>query len=138
MRAIATACAVVAVAWPISARADLNMRPGLWEAIMTVGGNEMPPDQKCYLQKDIDNLDRFQQGKDPPGRNPCTTSGYSALGNTMRYTLTCNINGKKTVSAVTMNYDGTRITGEVTGVDSTRSRLINTRIGDCSQSSFGE
>jgi hypothetical protein len=114
------------------------MEPGLWEAIMTVGGNPMPPDRKCYIQKDVDNLDRFQRGQDPPGRNPCTASGYKALGNTMSYTLTCEINGKKTVSAVTMNYDGARITGEVTGLDGTRSRLVNTRTGDCSASSFGD
>ena len=138
MRAVATACAVVALAWPISARADLNMEPGLWEAIMTVGGNQMPPDQKCYLQKDVDNLDRFQRGQGPAAGNPCTTSGYNAVGNTMRYTLSCTIKGKKTVSAVTMNYDRTRITGEITSVDGTRSRLINSRIADCSKSSFGE
>ena len=138
MRAVATACAIAALLSPISARADLNMEPGQWEAIMTVGGNEMPPDQKCYLQKDVDNLDRFQRGQGPTAGNPCTTSGYKAVGNTMSYTLSCTINGKKTVSAVTMNYDRTRITGEITTVDGTRSRLINTRTGDCSKSSFGD
>jgi hypothetical protein len=138
MRAVAAACAGIVFLSPISARADLNMKPGQWEAIMTVDGNQMPPDQKCYLQKDVDNLDRFQRGQDPPGRNPCATSGYSALGNTMSYTLTCQINGKKTVSAVTMNYDSSRITAEVTGVDGTRSRLVNTRVGDCNASSFGD
>ena len=39
MRAVVTACAVVALLSPISAWADLNMVPGQWEAIMTVGGN---------------------------------------------------------------------------------------------------
>ena len=138
MRAVAAACAVAALLAPIPAWAELNMEPGQWEAIMTVGGNEMPPDQKCYLQKDIDNLDRFQRGEGTAAGNPCTTSGYAAIGNTMSYTLTCTIKGNKTVSAVTMNYDRTRITGEITGVDGTRSRLINTRIGDCSKSSFGD
>ena len=137
MRAVVAACAVALLA-PISAWADLNMEPGLWETIMTVGGNEMPPDRKCYVQKDIDDLDRFQRGQGKTAGNPCTTAGYTALGNTMSYTLTCTINGKRTVSAVTMSYDRTRITGEITGVDGTQSRLINTRIGECSKSSFGQ
>ena len=136
MRAVATLCAVAALISPISARAELNMRPGMWESLMTVGDNQMPPDRKCYLQKDVDNLDQFQRGG-PPGQNPCSTSGYKATGNAMSYTLTCVINGKKTVSAVTMNYEGDRITGVITGVDGTVSHLINSRTGDCNQSSFG-
>jgi len=120
----------------MSAWAELNMEPGLWEAIMTVGDNRMPPEQKCYLQKDVDALDRFQRGADPSGKNPCSASGYKAIGNTMKYTLTCVINGRKSVSAVTMNYDGIRITGEIAAVDGTVSRVLNSRIGDCSQSSF--
>jgi len=136
MRAVAVACAVVALGLPMSAWAELNMEPGLWEAIMTVGDNRMPPEQKCYLQKDIDALDRFQRGADPPANNPCSASGFRAIGNTMNYTLTCVINGRKSVSAVTMNYDAIRITGEIAGIDGTVSRVLNTRIGDCSQSSF--
>jgi uncharacterized protein DUF3617 len=136
MRVVATLGTVVALALPIPAWADLNMQPGLWEALMTVGGNQMPPDQKCYLKKDVDALDRFQRGTEPPGKNPCSASGYGALGNSMSYTLTCVINGKKSISAVTMNYDGTRISGQITGVDGTVTQVLNTRVGDCSQSSF--
>ena len=33
---------------------------------MSVGGNSMRTEQKCYLQKDIDSLDRFQRGVEPP------------------------------------------------------------------------
>jgi len=113
------------------------MQPGLWEEIKTVAGNQMPPAQKCYLQKDVDALDRFQRGTDPPGKNPCSTSGYRAFGNTMSYTLTCVISGRKSTSAVTLNYDGTRITGEITGLDGTASQVMNTRVGDCGASSFG-
>ncbi len=136
MRVVIALCAVVALTAPISARAELNMRPGMWEAIMSVGGNQMPPEQKCYVQKDVDTLDRFQRGTEPPGKNPCSASGYQALGNTMSYTLTCVINGKKSVSAVTLTYDGNRITGEITGVDGTVTQVVNTRTGDCSKSSF--
>jgi len=113
------------------------MEPGLWESIMTVAGNQMPPDRKCYLKKDVDDLDRFQRGAEPAGKNPCSTKGFKALGNTMSYTLTCVIKGKKSTSAVTMNYDGTRITGEIASVEGTVSRLINTRVSDCNESSFG-
>jgi uncharacterized protein DUF3617 len=137
MRAVAFICAAVALASPIPAWAELNMRPGLWESVMTVGGNAMPPEQKCYLQRDVDTLDRFQRGQERPEKSPCSASGYRALGNTMSYTLTCQVKGNKTVSAVTTTYEGDRITGEITGVDGTVTRLVNTRIGECSNSSFG-
>ena len=138
MRFFPIAGVVTALMFPISAWADdLNMRPGLWESIMKAGGNATPSEQKCYLQKDIDALDRFQRGAQPPGQSPCSASEYKALGNTMSYTLTCEINGKKTVSAVTTTYDGDHITGLIAGIDGTVTELVNTRIGDCSQSSFG-
>lgn len=136
MRSVVALSAVIALASPISAHAELNMRPGMWEALMTVGRNQMPPEQKCYLQKDVDALDRFQRGAEPQGKNPCSASGYKALGNSMSYTLTCVINGKKSVSAVAMNYDGSRISGQISGVDGTVTQVLNTRIGDCSESSF--
>ena len=137
MKAIPTACAAIALAFPISAWADLNMRPGLWESIMKAGGNATPSEQKCYLQKDIDALDRFQRGVEHPSQSPCSASEYKSLGNTMSYTLTCEINGKKTVSAVTTTYDGDHITALIAGVDGTVTESANTRIGDCTQSSFG-
>jgi hypothetical protein len=138
MKPIPAACAIVALVFPISAWADLNMQPGLWESTMTVGGNAMPLEQKCYLQKDIDALDRFQRGLDPPGQTPCSASNYREVGNAMTYTLTCQIGGKKTISAVTTTYDGDRITGTISGLDGTVSTILNTRINDCTESSFGE
>ncbi len=137
MRLIPIVLAAALLSFPISASAQLNMKPGLWEATMSVGGNVMPTEQKCYLQKDVDTLDRFQRGLEPSGQNPCTASGYKALGNTMTYTLTCEIKGKKSISAVTTTYDGDRITGTIAGVDGTVTRLVNNRIGDCTESSFG-
>ncbi len=136
MRVIAALTIMVGLAAPMPAWAELNMRPGMWESIMTVGGNQMPPDRKCYLQKDIDALDRFQRGAGPQGKSPCTASGYREFGNSMSYSLTCVINGQKSVSAVTMNYDRDRITGEITPVNGPVSAVVNTRTGDCSQSSF--
>jgi hypothetical protein len=123
--------------FPVSAWADLNMQPGLWESTMTVGGNAMPAERKCYLQKDVDTLDRFQRGVATPGGAPCSASNYHELGNTMQYTLTCQIAGKKSVSAVSTTYDGDRITGTIAGIDGTVSTMVNNRIGDCSESSFG-
>jgi hypothetical protein len=137
MRITPTACIAAALLLPVSASAELNMKPGLWETATTVSGSPMPVEQKCYLQKDIDSLDRFQRGQAPAGQNPCSTSNYKALGNTMTYTLTCQFNGKKSVSAVTTTYDGDRITGLIAGADGTVTQLLNNRIGDCSQSSFG-
>ncbi|HLJ21664.1 MAG TPA: hypothetical protein VKU84_15770, partial [Stellaceae bacterium] len=113
MRAVAVLCAVAALASPIPAWAELNMQPGMWDEIKTVGSNQLPPERKCYLQKDVDALDGFQRGTAPAGKSPCSASGYKAVGNFTSYTLTCAINGMKSVSAVTLHYDGTRITGEI-------------------------
>ena len=136
MRPLAILCALVAVASAVPARAELNMRPGMWNEIRTVGGSQMPPEDKCYLQKDVDALDGFQRGTAPAGKSSCSASDYKAVGNFMSYTLTCVVNGKKNISAVTMHYDGDRITGQIRGVDGTTTLVLNTRIGDCSKSSF--
>ena len=136
MRIIPTALIAGTLLVPVSASAELNMKPGLWEAVMSVAGNPARTEQKCYLQKDVDSLDRFQRGEAAPGQ-ACSTSNYQALGNTMTYTLTCQFNGKKSVSAVTTNYDGDHIIGLIAGADGTITQLTNTRIGDCTQSSFG-
>jgi hypothetical protein len=136
MKLLIAAAAVVAVVFPVAARADLNMQPGLWEAVMTRGSDKTQPDQKCYLKKDIDALDLFQRGIRTPSQNPCKASNYKAIGNRTQYTLTCKTNGQMTVNSVTMTYGGTRITGEIAGIDGGITRVVNTRIGDCSQSSF--
>ena len=136
MRLAAGVIAFVALLSPITARAELNMQPGLWESIVSVGGNQMPPEQKCYLQKDIRTLDEFQRGISTPSQNPCKASNYRAIGNSMKYSLSCLINGQLTVSAATMIYDGTRITGQVTAVDGTITKIVNTRLGACTKSSF--
>ena len=127
---------LLAAMLPVEARADLNMQPGLWESATMVGGTTMSTEKKCYLQKDIKALERFQQGESPPGA-PCKATGYKATGNTARYTLTCETEGRKTVSSVTMSYEGTVIRGSIETEGSPASTVVNSRIGDCSQSSFG-
>ncbi len=136
MRVVFGAVALAALVSPVAARADLNMQPGLWEAIMTRGNTQTPPDQKCYLPKDIVAVDQFQRGIKTPSQNPCRASDFQAIGNRVKYNMTCKINGQLNVSAVTMVYDGTKVTGEISGVDGTVTTVVNTRIGDCTQSSF--
>ena len=119
------------------ARADLNMRPGLWEATTTVGGNVLATEQKCYLQKDIDTLEKFQQGTSDTSKSPCTATNYTAVGNRMSYTLVCEVGGKKSVSAITTVYDGEQVNASIAGVDGTISTVQSKRIGDCTESSFG-
>ena len=136
MRSLAAAVALVAVLCPVTARADLNMQPGQWEAVMTRGSSQMAPDRKCYLKKDVEAVDLFQRGIKTPSQNPCRASNYKAIGNRVQYTMSCRANGQITVNSVTMVYDATRITGEIRGVDGTITTIINTRTGDCSQSSF--
>lgn len=131
-------CATLLALMPlVPAWADLNMQPGLWESATMVGGETRSTERKCYMRKDIDALEKFQQGQSPPGA-PCTASGYKALGNTMNYTVTCEMNGTKTVSAVTATYGGTVIHGSIASLDGTVSAtFVNSRIGGCSESSFG-
>lgn len=133
---VAAAVALVAVLSPVAAQADLNMQPGFWESVMTRGSDQTAPDKKCYLKKDVDALDQFQRGIKTPSQNPCRASNYKAIGNRVQYTMTCKANGQMTVNSVTMVYDATRITGEIRGVDGTITKVVNTRTGDCSQSSF--
>src|SRR5690242_21577255 len=72
----------------LPAWADLNMQPGLWESSTMVGGETRSTEQKCYVQKDVEALEKFQKGQSPLAA-PCRASGYKALGNTTSYTLTC-------------------------------------------------
>ena len=136
MRLLIAAVALAAIVHPVAARADLNMQPGLWESVMTRGSDQTQPDQKCYLKRDVDAVDLFQRGIKTPSQNPCKASDYKAIGNRVQYTMTCRTNGQTTVNSVTMVYDGTRITGEIGSIDGTKTQVVNTRIGDCSQSSF--
>ena len=136
MRPLATAIALFAVLSPVAAQADLNMQPGQWEAVMTNAAGQTQPDRKCYLKKDVDAVDLFQRGIKTPSQNPCRASNYKGIGNRVQYTMSCRANGQITVNSVTMVYDATRITGEIRGVDGTITTVVNTRIGDCSQSSF--
>ena len=134
---LAIAALAFSLSLPGPARADLNMRPGLWEATTTVGGNVLNTEQKCYLQKDIDTLEKFQQGTSDTSKAPCTATNYTAVGNRMSYTLTCEIAGKKSVSAITTVYDGDEVHASISGVDGTISTVQSKRIGDCTESSFG-
>jgi len=120
----------------LPAWADLNMQPGLWESSTMVGGETRSTEQKCYVQKDVEALEKFQKGQSPLAA-PCRASGYKALGNTTSYTLTCEMNGNKSVSAVTAIYDGSMIHGSITNADGNVSTFVNSRIGDCGRSSFG-
>jgi hypothetical protein len=135
---VVTATVAFSLSIPGPARADLNMRPGLWEATTLVGGNALPTEQKCYLQKDIETLEKFQQGGPGDLSNaPCRSSNYTAVGNRMTYTLTCEIQGKKSVSVITTVYDGEEVNASIAGVDGTIARVQSKWIGPCTESSFG-
>ena len=72
-----------------------------------------------------------------PARSPCRASDYKALGNVTSYTLTCQMNGNKSVSAVTAIYDASMIHGRITNADGNVSTFVNSRIGNCGWSPFG-
>lgn len=113
------------------------MQPGLWESATMVSGETRSTEQKCYMQKDIDALEKFQKGQSPLAA-PCRASDYKALGNVTSYTLTCQMNGNKSVSAVTAIYDASMIHGRITNADGNVSTFVDSRIGNCGWSPFGK
>lgn len=127
---------LVALMLPALAYAGLNMKPGLWESTTSVQGHTIATDHKCYLQKDVDGLEKFQEGAVPAPHAPCTASGYKASGNTVTYSLTCIFNGQPSNSAVTSVFEGDHTSGTIKGPDGIVNTIASKRIGACSQSSF--
>lgn len=124
------------VVFAFSVVAALNMRAGLWEVTTYISGRKVTVDQKCYLQKDIAELEKQMRGDPAAQKGPCTFSDFKQSGNSVTYTMTCRFTpGKSTTSSVTATYNGDTTTGTVAG-GSINSKIDSKRIGDCTKSSF--
>ena len=116
--------------------AALNMRAGLWEITTTLSGHKVGAEQKCYLQKDIDDLEKMMKGAAGKADQPCSFSDYKESGRTVTYKATCRFGGEKpSTSLVTSAYNGDTTTGTIASSGAV-STINSKRAGNCSKSSF--
>jgi len=130
---IAAMSVVATLAW-----AGLNMRPGLWEIATTLNGAPVGTVKKCYLPKDVNNLEASQHGAGPMANPHCKTSGYQAVGDMVTFRTTCKEHGETTVSDAEVVFEGDRTAGEIRSDNGTTTSFESRRVGDCSVSSFGK
>lgn len=135
----ARALAVIVIAWSAAALADtgLDMKPGLWEIVTTMQGHVAGTERKCYLPKDIADLQSQMRGQLVLPNQPCKFTDYRQTGNTITYTMTCTFGkGKPVRSTVTATYSGESTHGTVTGASGGQSTIDSRRIDNCATSSF--
>ena len=132
---IAISAALIWLVLPALAWAKLDMQPGLWEMATQMQGRTLANEQKCYLQKDIDALEKFMQGAVNDPKQPCVNSNYKASGNTVTYTMSCTFSGHKNISDVSATYAGDHTTGTIKA-DGSVSTIASKRLGACNKSSF--
>ena len=66
--------------------AALDMNAGLWETTTTMTGQKAGVEQKCFLQKDIDDLENTVKGVAGKANQPCSYADYKESGNTLSLT----------------------------------------------------
>ena len=116
--------------------AALNINPGLWEVTTAMGGQKPGVEKKCYLQKDIDDMEKTLKGAAGKGNQPCIYSDFKESGNTVTNKLTCRFGGGKPITTlVTSTYNGDNTTGTITG-SGAASTVNSKRLGSCTKSSF--
>jgi len=131
-------CLVVAAFVVLSPtlHAALNIKAGLWEIITSISGQKAGVEQKCFLQKDIDDLEKTLMGAAGKANQPCSYSDYKESGSTVTYKMTCRFGGGKlSTSLVTSTYNGDTTTGTITS-GGTVSTVNSKRVGNCTKSSF--
>jgi hypothetical protein len=117
--------------------AALNMKAGLWEiTITTQNGQKLGVEQKCYMPKDIDDMEKMLKGAAGKADQPCSYSDYKESGGTVTYKMTCRFGGgTPKTSLVTSTFNGDTTTGTITG-SGTVSTVNGKRVGNCTKSSF--
>jgi Protein of unknown function (DUF3617) len=124
------------VAFSPTLYAALNMKAGLWEITTTISGRKAGVEQKCVLQKDIDDLEKTMKGAAGKAGQPCSYSDYKVSGHTVTYKMTCRFGGgKPSTSLVTSTYNGDTTSGTITSSGAV-STVNSKRVGNCTKSSF--
>jgi hypothetical protein len=135
----AAALTLIVLVWSAAALADtgLNMKPGLWEIVTTTQGHVAGTERKCYLPKDVTDLQSQMRGQLVLPNQPCKFTDYKQMGNTVTYTMTCTFGkGKPVRSTVTATYSGDSTHGTVTSASGVQSAIDSRRIDTCAKSSF--
>ena len=135
MRIIRGLASAALIAVPLMLAASLNIKEGQWEVTTSISGRKVSTEQKCYLNKDIVELEKMFRGEVIKPKQPCKFSDYKQSGNAVSYKMTCTFGGKPSVSQVTSTYNGDTAKGTITG-NGTVSVVESKRIGSCSKSSF--
>ena len=117
--------------------AALNMKAGLWEiTITTQNGQTLGVEQKCYMPKDIDDMEKMLKGAAGKVDQPCSYSDYKESGGTVTYKMTCRFGGgTPKTSLVTSTFNGDTTTGTITS-SGTVSTVNGKRVSNCTKSSF--
>jgi len=131
-------CFLWFLAVPSAAWADLNMQSGLWEITTTLNGAPAGSVRKCYLPKDLRNLEASQHGMGPMANPHCQTSDYKATRDTVTFTMTCKTHEVTTTSEAQLVFEGDRTAGVFKSSDGNFTSVYSRRIADCSVSSFGK
>ena len=114
--------------------AAVSIKPGMWEMTTIVSGQRTASEQKCFLQKDLDELEKKQRGA--PTKEACIYSDYKESGKTVTYKMTCKFGGgNPTIILVSTTYNGDTATGTVTS-NGAVSTMNSKRVGNCTKSSF--
>ena len=116
--------------------AALNMKAGLWETTTTMSGQTAGMEQKCFLQKDIDDLESTVKGVAGKANQPCAYTDYKESGSTVTYKMTCRFGGgKPNSSLVTSTYNSDTTTGNIAN-SGTVITVNSKRVANCTKSSF--
>jgi hypothetical protein len=129
------ALASVAALAATSAAATLNMNEGLWETTITADGQAQSANAKCYTRADIAEMERLLEGKSTRIDGVCRYADFTRSGDSVRYTMTCRLDGDEHTSAVSATYRGDSAIGTIRS-DGVTVTASSRRIGSCTESSF--
>lgn len=131
------ALAIAAALAMTPAAATLNMNEGLWETTIMADGRGQSANTKCYTRADIAEMGRLLQGKSTRVAGICRYADFTQSGNSVKYTMTCRLNGDEQTSAVSATYRGDSATGTIRSAGLTVT-AASRRIGSCTESSFAK
>ncbi|MGE5384995.1 MAG: DUF3617 domain-containing protein [Betaproteobacteria bacterium] len=126
----------------LSASAQSNISPGMWEYQMETKMKGMPPGMKpmvvrrCLTPQDVAQNKHLTQGSE---KNPCTMSNMKANGSQIAYEFVCKTDGGTmkgsttgTTSATSLEFD-TRVqmVPPMEGMSDMQQKIRAKRVGNC-------
>jgi len=121
------------VCWASSAVADPDIQEGMWEIEIAakMGGMQMPAQKhtQCFEGDDLVPMD-------PSAPQSCVVKEKRYVGNTLKWTMDCSVDGVKTVSKGSVAYAKDSFSGTmdltISGSDMTVTNIMSgRRVGPC-------